>query len=63
MPARPLQRFLTDYPGLTGFIGRIILSYYDNTTSMEQTVKRNREVSAADGELNTENKRTRKSTP
>ena len=61
MPAQPLQRFVKDFPGLTGFVGRVVLSYFDNTMSLQQPVKRDREVSA-DGESSPVNKRTRKST-
>ena len=36
-PTQPLQQFFVEYPGLTGFIGRCVLSYYSNhnTTSLE----------------------------
>lgn len=44
LPSQPLQRFFVDFPGLTGFIGRIMMSYFDNTTTLEQTVKRTRQI-------------------
>ena len=43
-PSQPLQRFFLDYPGLTGFIGRIMLSYFDSTTTLEQESKRKRQT-------------------
>ena len=44
LPSQPLQRFFVDFPGLTGFIGRIVLSYFDNTTTLNQGVKRKRHI-------------------
>ena len=41
--SQPLQRFLLKFPGLTRSIGRILLSYFDNTTTLEQVVKRKRQ--------------------
>lgn len=35
-PARPLQHFLANFPGLTGFIGRVILCYFNNTVDLEE---------------------------
>jgi len=37
-PAQPLQQFFVEYPGLTPFIGRCMLSYYNNhnTTPLEE---------------------------
>ena len=58
-PARPLQRFFVDFPGLTAFIGRIVLTYFDNTVGLDPTVKRNRQTNERD-ELIMENEQKRK---
>ena len=39
LSSQPLQRFFADFPGLTGFIGRIMLSYFDNTITLNQEDK------------------------
>ena len=61
LPSQPLQRFFVDFPGLTGFIGRIMLSYFDNTTSLTQfgTDKRKRQTNA-DGKTVADNDKKRK---
>merc|ERR1712224_222809 len=53
LPSQPFQRFFMKFPGLTGFIGRIMLSYFDNTTTLEQVSKRQRQ-SSEDEESNSE---------
>ena len=44
--SQPLKQFLLKFPGLTRFIGRILLSYFDNTTPLEQVAKRKRKSDA-----------------
>ena len=62
-PSQPLQRFFLGYPGLTGCIGRIMLSYFDNTTTLEQTVKRKRKTNENEESVGDNNqKRKREST-
>ena len=46
------------FPGLTGFIGRIMLSYFDNTTALNQVVKWQRQ-SSEDEESITESNQKR----
>ena len=35
LPSQPLQQFFVNYPGLTPFIGRCMVPYFNNTTSLE----------------------------
>ena len=38
LPAYPLQQFFLDYPGLTPYIGRCMIPYFNNTASLEKEV-------------------------
>merc|ERR1712025_464625 len=34
-PSKPLQQFLKEFPGLSAFIIRIVLSYFNNSTGLD----------------------------